>query len=483
MSRSYLLTRRAMSIDWSERLKFLDATGERLKKAIGKAANSGEKTQLLKDLGSLQKTLAKNQYLDWQEVLHAIIFVTYKEGLAVVEPAIRSYLDSSFPADKIVFVYAGEEREGEAFLKRSRLLKNKYGRYFRDFLITVHPQDLPGEIIGKSANCSYAGRRLRDYLNANGLRYETVIVSNFDADTVAHRHYFSELTYKYAITPDRVHKAYQPTHMFHNNLWDVPILVRMVAMSCTFFRLAESMEIMKFKSFSSRSNSFQTIVDVGYWDPAVIPEDSRQFWTAYALYNGEHKLVPLRCPLYLDAVLSESYWKTFQSQYAQLRRWAWGASDFPFVFLNLMANRKIPLSLKLYHVFFFLENSFFWATGPILLTFTGWIPGLIHPEFNATLLAYQAPRIASNLLTIATSGILLCALLSILMVPRRPEKRHPLLDWLSLSLQWMLVPVVSIVLSAIPAIDAQTRLLLGRRLEYQVTPKMRKQSNDSPAHR
>lgn len=474
MSRSYLQTRNAMQIDWAEKLSLLSNKGKNLEKEILNTNNKNYKNSLLKDKNRLEKVIAKKQYLNWEEILHAIIFVTYKEGLEVVEPAIESYINSSFPSEKIVFIYAGEEREGEAFLKRAKHLKQKYGSKFMDFLITVHPKDLPGEIIGKSANCTYAAKELKKFLDKKEINYEKIIVSNFDADTVAHKHYFSELTYKYILTTDRVKKAYQPTHMFHNNIWDVPILVRMVALSCTFFRLAESMEVIKFKSFSSRSNSFQTIVDVDYWDPAVIPEDSRQFWTAYNVYDGKHSLVPLRCPLYLDAVLSDSYLKTFQSQYAQLRRWAWGASDFPFVFINLIKNKKISIFNKVYHIFFFLENSFFWATGPLLLTFTGWIPGLINPEFSNTLLAYQAPRISSNLLTIATSGILLCAILSIILVPKRSEKSHPILDWISLSAQWMLVPIASIILSAIPAIDAQTRLMLGYRLEYKVTPKVRK---------
>lgn len=482
MSRSYLRMREAIQIDWYQKLQLLDPSGRTLEKEIQNLQQKKLKESLKKDLKKLQVVIKKNQFLDWREIYHAIIFVTYKEGMEVVESSIDSYINSSFPSKKIIFIYAGEEREGEAFIKRAKILRAKYAQYFKEFIITVHPQDLPGEIVGKSANCTFAGKKLKKYLDDRNLAYEKIIVSNFDADTVTHKHYFSELTYKYAITEDRVHKAYQPTHMFHNNIWDVPVLVRMVALACTFFRLAESMEIMKFKSFSSRSNSFQTIIDVDFWDPAVIPEDSRQFWTAYTIYNGKHSLVPLRCPLYLDAVLSNNYLKTFQSQYSQLRRWAWGASDFPFVFLNLLKNKNIPLGLKIYHIFFFLENSFFWATGPLILTFTGWLPGLIHPTFNDTLLAYQAPRIASNLLTISTSGILLCAIFSIILVPKRREKKHPFLDWLSLSAQWMLVPIVSIILSAIPAIDAQTRLLLGYRLEYKVTPKVRKSENSNQTY-
>ena len=428
-----------------------------------------ELRQLKKELQHLQAT---HQYKKSKEIVHAIIYVTYKESLELIRESVKSYVESTYPASRIIMVFAGEEADRENVEKISKKIQAQYGNKFMHFVTTIHPQNIPGEIRGKSSNATYAAKELKKYLDSQKLQYENVVVSNFDADTVVHPTYFNELTFKYLTTDRRAEKAYQPTHMFHNNIWDVPMVTRIVALSCTFWRMAESMEQDKYKSFSSRSIGFQTIVDVNYCDPSIIPEDSRQFWTAFAIYDGRHKLIPIYSPVYMDAVLSETFIKTCRSQYNQLRRWAWGVCDFPFMALNLWYHPRIKKSEKIYRIFEFLKNSFFWATGPLLITFMGFLPGLLNADFRETVLAYNLPKMMSNILTLASGGIVMCTIISLTLVPYNPKKGF----WgtMSLCFQWLLIPIVSIFLSAVPALDAQTRLMMGKYLEYKVTQKTRK---------
>ncbi len=472
--RSYKLSQKALKTDWAY-LTSLNDCPEKIEYELQRLDQESDPKKYF-ELFHLKKQvnelIQKNQWKKSKEIYQGIILVTYKESYELIRESIKSYLASDYPLQKIFLILSGEESDQENFLSIAKKLEKEFAKQFGLFLITIHPKNIPGEIKGKSANATWAAKELKKILDEKKIPYEDCLLSNFDADTVTHPKYFSELTFKYLTTENRIEKGYQPTHFFHNNIWDVPMAIRMVALSCTFWRMAESMEREKYKSFSSRSLSFQTVVDVNYWDPAVIPEDSRQYWTAFAVYDGRHTLVPIYCPTYMDAVLSETYVKTFQSQYQQLRRWAWGVCDFPFVALTLWYHPHIKRREKIYRIFEFLENSFFWATGPILITFTGFLPGIVNPGFRDTVLAYSFPRIMSELLTLTSLGILLCAIISLALVPRNPRRNF--LSKISLCIQWLFVPVVSIVLSAIPALDAQTRLMFGRYLEYKVTQKTRK---------
>jgi hypothetical protein len=472
--RGWKKTREAMTTDW-QYLITLNDSPEKIDYEIRhseKEENPQRHFTLLHLKKQINSLIQTGEWKKSKDIYHAIIFVTYKESYEIIRESVKSYTESLYPPSKIIMVMAGEDNDRHNFTEIARRIKNEFGHKFMRFIVTIHPSGIPGEIKGKSANATWAAKELKKYIDEKKIPYDNLIVSNFDADTVVHPFYFSELTFKYLTTSRRTEQGYQPTPMFHNNIWEVPALVRLVAQGCTFWRMAESMDKDKYKSFSSRSLSFQTVLDVNYWDPSVIPEDSRQYWTAFAIYDGRHRIIPIYSPIYMDAVLSETYIKTFQSQYRQLRRWAWGVCDFPFVTLNLWYHPKIKTSTKIYRVFEFLENSFFWATGPILLTFIGFIPGLLNVDFRGTVLAYNLPHVMSEILTWASTGIVMCAIISLSLVPVNRKKRW--IGRVTLSLQWILVPIVSIFLSAIPALDAQTRLMFGKYLEYNVTQKSRK---------
>lgn len=474
--RGYKRTKIAQRTDWNELLdyiekeKHLDTAVQNLstRRTLENRRLEAVYRELVSELNHLKSI---NQYKKPSEIFHAILFVTYKEPLELIRQSIKSYTESTFDPKKIIMVFSGEESDKENAQKYATMMEKEFSSRFHTWISTIHPKNQPNEIPGKAANATWAAHKLQAYIDKEKIAYDNVILSNFDADTIVDRQYFSELTFRYLTEENRSIKTYQPTHFFHNNIWEVPMLIRMISLSSTFIRMAESMNPERYKSFSSRSMGFQSAVDSDFWDPMVIPEDSRQYWTSYVKYHGNNELVQVYTPIYMDAVQSPTYIGTFKDQYKQLRRWAWGVTDFPFVVLNLWYSKDISWSKKWYSITTLLQDHFYWATTPILLGFTGYLPNVFNPAFRDTVLSHNVPQLASTILNIAAIGIVISAFLSYQIITF--GKHIGFWKRISVGIQWIFVPFTSIFLIAIPAIESQTRLMLNKRLDYQVTKKMR----------
>ncbi|HLG26098.1 MAG TPA: hypothetical protein VI588_04950, partial [Candidatus Gracilibacteria bacterium] len=238
--RSYRHSREALKTDWSKMIGFNDYP-EKIDYELRRMSEEEDPKKYfeLLHLGNQIKTLKQsNEWKKSKDIHHAIIFVTYKESYQVIRESVRSYAKSRYPSSKLILVLAGEEADRENFLVTAKKIEDEFGAHFGEVIVTLHPSNLPGEIRGKSANATWGAKQLKKFVDRKKIPYDNIIISNFDADTVAHPQYFSELTFKYLTTPKRTEKAYQPTHLFHNNIWDVPVMIRMVAQSCSFWRMA-----------------------------------------------------------------------------------------------------------------------------------------------------------------------------------------------------------------------------------------------------
>lgn len=408
-----------------------------------------------------------------KDIYHVVIIPVIKESREIVEPGIAAIENGSFPVKKILLLIALEELASQTVKQQMYELQEKHKERFWDFLVVLHPADMPGEARVKGANTTFAARKAADYLKEKDVPYENVIASCFDADTVAVPDYFSCLTYYFMIKPNRLRASFQPIPVYFNNIWDVPAFARIIDVGISFFQLIEATDARKLITFSSHSMSFKALNDIGYWPVDIISDDSAIFWKAFLHYDGDYHTIPIPIAVSMDIVTGRNTRETFANIYKQKRRWAWGVENFPIVFRGFLRPSRISLYQKLIHTVRLLDKSTSWATYSFLLSIISWLPIIFATsQFATTTVYYIAPRIRITIFYLASLGIVTCVLMSLMLLP--PEKaKHPLFRRFLHCGEWLLIPVVILVLSALPALDAQTRLMLGKFLEFWVTDKYR----------
>jgi hypothetical protein len=425
----------------------------------------------------------KTSRIDWMarvrglpsssKIRHLVFLPTYKEGVEILRATLTSLSHQSFPADRLVIVLAGEERDREPFEEHVRLLKKEFDHVFCAIFSTVHPKDLPGEIPGKGSNLHWSGGEVAREIRIQfpNWRDEDMIVTAFDVDTIAHPQYFAYLTYIYATTPNPTRSSYQPITLLCNNIWSAPAPVRIAAFGTTFWLMSELVRPERLWTFSSHSMPFAMLKDVGFWQKDIVSEDSRIFMQAFVHYHGDYRVTPLFLPVSMDTVVGDSYWQALKALYVQQRRWAWGVEHLPFIIEAFRKDHTIPWRKRAKYVFNHIEGMYTWATAPLLIFLLGWLP-LQMAQGQTAALVQAAPYTLEMLMRGAMIGLFASALLSLVLLPSRP-RQSSWTRWPFMLLQWILLPVTFIVFGAFPAIDAQTRFLLGRYLGFQVTRKKR----------
>lgn len=420
--------------------------------------------------------------IDWQaklvslpraERIHHLIFLpTYQEDYEIVKTTFESIKNSAFPNDRIFIVFCGEERDQENFRQIKLRVEEEYGLVFKRIIFTEHPKDLPGEIPGKGSNLNYAGQEAAEILARDypEIADEDIVVSSFDVDTLAHLQYYSYLAYLYCTVDKPERCSYQPVALFSNNIWTAPALVRISAFGTVFWLMGELARPERLWTFSSHSMPWKMLKDVGFWQKDIVSEDSRIFMQAFVEYSGDYRVIPMYLPVSMDTVTGRNFWEHIVALYKQQRRWAWGVEHLPIMVEAFNRDPNMPKRLKRKYLFNHIEGMFTWATAPILIFILGWLP--LQLAYESQALVQAAPFTLQALMQLAMIGIFASGFLAMTLLPPRP-KQVKRWNWLVMAGQWALLPITFIIFGALPAIDAQTRLMIGKYLGFNVTKKVR----------
>lgn len=422
--------------------------------------------------------ITRTDVLPWDDVRHIVVIPTYKESVEKLSATLGKLAESEVAHQKLLVVIAMEAAD-ECAPERFAALQRDFGQCFLGMIGTTHPKDIRGEVRGKSSNEAWAAKKAkRLFCDEMGFDIDRMTITSCDADTLFHPRYFSALTFYFATNPRRYRMFWQGPIFYYNNVWDVPAPLRIQNSLGGINHLAKL--VRKYTVLfpqSTYSLSMRMCHDVGYWDVDVVPEDWHMFLKCFFACGGEPDVQPILLPVGNDGVRAHSYTRTFWEHYQQARRHAWGCTDIPYAIRQAIAHPEIPLLRRLRRVWSLTENHVLWSAQWFLITGVaanmsagGWggfiglhpfavhnLPGWFIPASHWILLPCMIPLV----------GMIV---LDMMMRPRRPRRWKLWLYPVQFA-QWTLMAPITLFFTSLPAVDAQIRLALGRRLEYKVTEK------------
>lgn len=403
------------------------------------------------------------------ELSHFIIIPNFKEPLHKLDETISALGKNDYPYKSIYLVLAFEEREKEAAEKAEKLTK-KYRSSFKEVFSFHHPL-MPGEEEGKASNQTYACRQIDKFIAKNRLDDKKILITICDADSFLPKNYFSYLGFEFLRDRDRLYHFYWAPVLLYNNFWKLPLFVRIQATLSSIIRLAFLSQKENLIQISTYSTNLWMLKKIGYWDVDVIPEDWHIYFQAFFAFGNKVRTIPMFTIVNGDAVYSGGWIKTLTNRYEQEKRWAWGVSDVGYVLKKFFVTPQIDFKTKLKKALFISETHLLWPVSFFILTVSASIPPLVNPIFKRTVMGFILPQLSALILTLSSAMLIVYIYLDIKLRSKVNQKNNPFYLPI-LIIQWYLLPLVSFFFSSLPALDAHTRILLGKKLKYKVTEKV-----------
>src|SRR4030043_261476 len=344
--------------------------------------------------------------LAWEEIKHLIIIPNYNESVEKLSKTLDCLVKQKYLNKEQMMVVLAMEGRAEGSRQRAKELAKKFKGQFGQLITSIHPDGIKGEIRGKASNEAWAAKLAKKVLvDKKGYDMNKITITSCDADSCFHPKYFSSLTNEFALNKKRYLRFWQSPIVWHNFL--------------------------------------QTFFD--NW--------------------GEVEVEPIFHPTSIDAPEGANYFGSLKNRYLQCRRHAWGCTDIPFAIKLALKHPEIPVWTKFFRIYKIVETHLIWSTNWFILTLGAWLPALVNPVFKQTALGYNLPRISRIILTACLVFLFIIIALDFSLRPKKP-KDFPRWKTAFEYLQWVLMPVATLLMSVIPGLHSQTQLMTGKRLEY-----------------
>ena len=406
------------------------------------------------------------EYPDWRDYYYCTLIPFASESINVLKPTVESLAASDFPAERKILFLSPEAAlpKGKDIAEK---LKTEFEGRFAHIFITEHVLK-PGELKGKASNQNHCGRFAYEKIKELGIDPGHVLMSSNDSDMHIDKTYPAYLLHTYLSEgEERDHHIYQPVPGDYEDFWGSNFFTRMLITTGVLWRLTlQVWANYRCTVYSFYSMSLKMLNEIGYWDSDIIPEDERTMFKAIASYGTKFKVKPLFSLVRGTSIRGDGITGSALEQYTQMRRWCWGASEFAHsvsVYRTLSKDKRKAMWKPIYNQ---IRAAVEWTLAPLFLIFGGFLPGIINPPFMLTRFGQIYSLLIAVLMGISTVLIIATIMLDRELSPERPANRRGFWARAFGYLQWFLSPAVSLAFSALPAFDAQTRLILNRRISY-----------------
>ena len=220
-----------------------------------------------------QKHVIKNNIAD---ILHIIIIPIYQEEPLILENNLNSLVKQNI---SMIIGLALEERENNSNIKYNDIIE-KYQYQFINIVKTIHPINIPNEIMGKASNCNFCIRTLLNLYDENKLNltksYDHIMISVCDCDSIWTNDYFLYLNYlctknnlenfnNIVYVPNISYfKHFQYSHMYSNWI----SIARSIGTHGHFYSLGY------IRAFISEYHiPLSLLKKIDYWDSDLVHED------------------------------------------------------------------------------------------------------------------------------------------------------------------------------------------------------------------
>jgi cellulose synthase/poly-beta-1,6-N-acetylglucosamine synthase-like glycosyltransferase len=415
-----------------------------------------------------------------EETRHFVLIPCVNEPYEVLKESFTAYLEQTYPTERVILVYTVEEKYAKQTKENIKKIVLPHLDRFEEILIFIHPAGIPGEAKGVGgANRTWGASHAVAYLEQKEKEIRNYIFSTFDADHIPDKQYLARLTHLYLSTDRRDNHFYSTSlHLFNNNHWRVPSMPRIEANFVTLGTLSSrsvpwGLSTLTKDTFAAYSCSLQTLIDADYWDVQLGVDDTIFFWRAYLVRDGDFKLADHYIPYSADAVEGKNYWEAHKSLYKQLLRWGWGALEVPLSIKIFIKNKNIPLSKKVLWVYYHFKNRVIKFNIVFLLTFGFAILTMVNPAVKQSSFAYSLPDAMSWILTFTLAFLIPPTYYRARLTPPMPRE-WSIFRKVAMNLEGLLVMANLLTFSFFPFIDAQTRMMFGKRMkDLYHTPKVR----------